>query len=137
MSVEHIRSPAGYHELRTTVLREPLAALGQLVGARQFDDYVVYERSGEWWFAGGAQGEVTVGGGEVRAHWEDWEVAREASSSPFQDVARALEGLPCEDWRAYGWTAFEAAHLTSGIRVPGPGTDLMVHLMIPHTEVHL
>jgi salicylate synthetase len=137
MSVEHIRSPARYHELRTTVLRDPLAALGRLVAARLFPDHVIYERSGEWWFAGGAQGEVTVGAGVVRASWEDWDLAREATSSPFRDAARALAALPCEDWRAYGWAAFESAHLTSGISRPGPATDLQVHLMIPHTEVHL
>jgi anthranilate synthase component 1/salicylate synthetase len=101
-----------------------------------FDQHVIYEREGDFWFAGGVLGEVVVTRSEVRHRWLADESAAPLGPHPLRQVHEHLAGMPVEDWRAFGWMAFEFSHLHVD-RPDRAGDAELLHLVIPHTEVRI
>ncbi|MFI5795843.1 salicylate synthase [Streptomyces sp. NPDC051677] len=101
-----------------------------------FDQHVVYERDGEFWFAGGVLGEVAVTRSEVRGRLLADESVAPLGPHPLGQVHEQLAGMAVEDWHAYGWMAFEFSHLHAG-RPDRAGDAELLRLVIPHSEVRL
>jgi salicylate synthetase len=115
---------------------DPLHLLAKLAESGLFNDHVVYERPGNWTFAGGVLGEVVLEGGAgrrvVRARWDGGEpVERSWSGRPADALDEAFRSCPFPEWNAYGWIAFEFA-----ARADHAGTRL-AHLIVPRTEVRI
>lgn len=130
--------------LERTVLcpGEPLDVVRRLASWAAGADHMVYENDGEWAFATGAVAHLWVDADGVHRRTDghgpglDTDVAWHAlaGGDPLPVLRSLLDALPFRDWRAYGWVAFELA----GARAHGPaGTDRLVHLVVPHTEVRL
>jgi salicylate synthetase len=126
-----------FHELRVAERCDPLATAVRLAEAGLFDSYVVYEREDEWWFAGGALGEVLLSATRVYRRWRDERTSQPWSGDPLRQVGRALADLPVQGWRAFGWVTFELAYPLLGLDQPAHASDTMIHLVVPHTEVRL
>jgi anthranilate synthase component 1/salicylate synthetase len=131
------RAAERFYELRVAERCDPLATAVRLAEAGLFDSYLVYEREGEWWFAGGALGEVLLDATTVRRRWRDERTARAWSWDPLRQVGRALADLPVQGWRAFGWATFELAYPLLGLDQPAHTGDTLLHLVVPHTEVRL
>ncbi|MFF8288526.1 salicylate synthase [Streptomyces sp. NPDC016309] len=114
----------------------PAEAAARLAGDGPHEQYVVYERDGSWWYAGGARATVVVdrshvtlehGGTRTRTAWH---------GEPLETVHQALASLPFADWRAYGWATFELSYALAG-DAADLGEEPLVHLVVPETEVRL
>ncbi|MDX3593704.1 salicylate synthase [Streptomyces sp. ID03-2B] len=114
----------------------PAQAAVRLARAGLYDEYMVYEREGAWWYAGGVRARLVVdrthvtlehGGNRVRTPWE---------GEPLEHVHRMLSSLPCPEWRAYGWSTFELSYALAGERAD-LGEEPLIHLVVPETEVRL
>lgn len=115
---------------------DPLAAATALARAELFDCHVVYERDGEWCYAGGVLGEIVLDSAELRMRWDGEETVEPVGDRPLAQVQAALGRLPITDWNSYGWIAFEFSYLARRqVEVPA-GTPLL-HLIVPHIEVWL
>jgi yersiniabactin salicyl-AMP ligase len=97
------------------------------------DNYVLYERQGEWALGIGCAMEVTVDadGTVRRSDGQSWRAA-----SPSEGIKQALTGLPFEDWRAYGRTDFEFACLTYGVENKVNSGPLL-RIAIPRREIRI
>ena len=128
-----------YQERTVPCPGEPLDVVRRLASSATGADHMIYENGGEWAFATGAVAQLWVDadGVHLRTDGRDVDVAwpeLPASGDPLPVVRSLLDELPFRDWRAYGWVAFELACA----RANGPsGTDRLVHLVVPHTEVRL
>ncbi|HVV14359.1 salicylate synthase [Amycolatopsis sp.] len=103
-----------------------------------FDDYVVYENSGTWTFAGGALATVTLDATHVRTRGVvDSDV--EWSGSPGEAVRAALDRLPVPEWTAYGRVHFGFSAMLPGLSLRGAGAPAgdLVRLLVPRTEVRI
>jgi salicylate synthase len=121
-------------EVKISGTFDPLLLATHLAGSGLFDEYVVYERNGEWWFAADAIGRVVLDAHQVRARWMDDERATPVTDRPLDDVRSALDGFPTTRWTAFGWLAFEFAYLATGHDL---GRDAVLHVMVPRTEIRL
>ena len=125
-----------YRELHLPVPKDPLLAVAQLARSGRFDQYMVYESDQAWHFAGGSLACLRLS--------RDWAVQQLGehtrrvpwTGDPLGVAERflAMTGIP--DWRAYGWTAFEMAHLLAGAGDQVGDADLL-HLVVPQTEVRI
>jgi salicylate synthase len=115
---------------------DPLSTLAALASCGLHDEYVVYERGEEWSFAGGVLAEVSLDRAGARARGPHGESTMPWDGAPLRQVQRLLDGLPIENWRAYGWAAFELAYAKGGDR-GSIGAQRLLHLVIPRTEVRL
>lgn len=115
---------------------DPLAAATALARGGLFDRYVVYEREGEWRYAGGALAEIVLDSAELRVRRDGEETAEPIADRPLAQVAAALGRLPVTDWNCYGWMAFEFSYLARRRAGVPAGTPLL-HLIVPRTEVRL
>ncbi|MEU5692037.1 salicylate synthase [Actinosynnema sp. NPDC020468] len=128
MTVHDWRSRA-----HTGTVADPLTAAAAL--ARRADGpYVVYERDGCWTFASGVVAELRLTRhGITVAHGGVARVVPPADDLPAQ-LSTLLAELPVPWRRAYGWAAFELAHLLHGVpEAAGDGT--LLHLVVPAEEV--
>lgn len=137
MAVEAASGKTDFCIVHVTGSYDPIVTAWRLANSGLFVDYVAYERAGEYWFAGGILGEVSVDAAGVTARWGNSERDETSSSPPFELAARALHSLPWFGCRAYGWIAFEMAERTTGMRHPANDTHVLLDLMIPHTEVNI
>jgi salicylate synthase len=115
---------------------DPAEAAVRLARAGLGGEYVVYERTVTWIYAAGPAATLTLDAEGINARCGNRAVARPLGGAPLEQLADALAHLPHQDWRVYGWAAFELAHLLH----PGtgePGHDPLLHLMLPTTEVTL
>lgn len=115
---------------------DPLLWVAKLAESELFDQYVVYEREGDYCFAGGALGEIVVGRSGIRRRWLTEEMAEPLGRHPLRQVGEKLAQLDAEGWRAHGWMAFEFSHLYTD-RPDRAGEADLLHLAVPHTEVRL
>jgi salicylate synthase len=114
---------------------DPLLAAARLASHGFHEDYIVYERAGQWSFASGVLAEVTLDRtGVSLRQGTDAPVLLPWDGAPLRQVQRALDGLVMENWRAYGWAAFELAHAKDG-NPERVGDQRLLHLFVPHTEV--
>lgn len=115
---------------------DPLLWVAKLAESELFDQYVVYEREGDYCFAGGALGEIVVGRSGIRRRWLTEEIVEPLGRHPLRQVGEKLAQLDAEGWRAHGWMAFEFSHLYTD-RPDRAGEADLLHLAVPHTEVRL
>jgi anthranilate synthase component 1/salicylate synthetase len=125
-----------YREVRLPAPEDPLRAVTALAGSGLFDQYVVYESEAEWSFAGGRLADLRASRtGAVVRHGSD-----STTLSDDENLSATVRGflaaVPVSGWRAYGWAAFELAYLNSEL-APLAGDDVLLHLLIPHTEVRI
>lgn len=123
-----------YRSAETELPGEPLLLAARLAESGLFDQYVVYEREGDFRFAGGALGEIVAGRSGVRRRWLAEETAAPLGPHPLRQVGEELAKAPAEGWTAYGWMAFEFSHLHTDHPERAGDADLL-HLVVPHTEV--
>lgn len=129
--------PERYHELRLGGHFDPVQVVARLARSESFAEYVVYERGGRWWFAGGALGSVVVDRRSCRASWGAKRVWRTWAPDLPGAVRAALGAIPLRGWRGFGWVAFEAAYALQGAEHLIGDVDTLLHLTIPHTEVEI
>nr|AMK48233.1 salicylate synthase [Streptomyces gandocaensis] len=113
---------------------DPLLLVAKLAESGLFDQYVVYEREGDYCFAGGALGEVVVGRSGIRRRWLSEEIVEPLGPHPLRQVGEKLAEMGAEGWNAHGWMAFEFSHLYTD-RPDRAGDADLLHLAVPHTEV--
>jgi salicylate synthase/phospho-2-dehydro-3-deoxyheptonate aldolase len=107
-----------------------------LVQSGIFDTYMVYEREGVWTVAGGSQASITLDANRIRLCHQGEERSWTWRSRPLGGVGDVLAELPIPEWTAYGWIAFEAAHLIAG-RPELAGDGELAHLIVPQAEVRI
>jgi salicylate synthetase len=112
------------------------AAATALVQSGIFDTYLVYEREGVWTVAGGSQASITLDADRIRLCHQGEERSWTWRSRPLGGIGDVLAELPIPEWTAYGWVAFEAAHLIAG-RPDLAGDGDLVHLVVPQAEVRI
>lgn len=125
-----------YRSAETELPGDPVLLAARLAESGLFDQYVVYEREGDCWFAGGALGEIVVDRSEIRARWLTDETATPLGAHPLRQVQEHLAAMDVAGWHAYGWMAFEFSHLHTD-RPDRAGDDRLLHLVVPHSEVRL
>jgi salicylate synthetase len=138
--MDTVRPPVdqrGYHKLQVTGHWDPLTTATTLAACGRFGTYVVYERNGEWWFAGGALGEVRVDWQSVQWRWGDAWTTERWSGDPLEALQNSLSQIPFSPWRMFGWMAFEAAYPILGLERPAGSEGLLAYLMIPHTVARI
>jgi anthranilate synthase component 1/salicylate synthetase len=121
---------------RVDVAGAPTARAVALAETGLSDTYVVYEREGTWTVAIGVQGSITLEATRIRRNWRGVEQSWALKSRPFAAIGDALASLPVPEWTAYGWIAFEAAHLATGRPGQLPDGNL-AHLIVPQIEVRI
>ncbi|WP_243722496.1 salicylate synthase [Actinomadura sp. 7K507] len=125
-----LRTDAEPAELVVESTTDPLGLMARLAGSGLFDDYVVYEGSGRWTFAGGTLAEVVLDADAVHTHWPDRPpISRTWTGRPADALRDTFAEAPFPTWNAYGWIAFEFA-------APRPSGRL-AHLIVPRTEVRV
>jgi len=118
-------------ELTVEVTSDPPQLMAQLAESGLFRDFVVYERPGEWTFAGGALGEVALESQTVRTRWAGRpETVRPWSGRPAAALQEAFAEAPWPAWNAYGWVAFEFS-CPQALR----SQTRLAHLIVPRLQV--
>lgn len=102
-------TPTSYRSWSVTGPADPAACATGLAAARLFDQCVLYERDGAWWYAGGALCGVTLHRDRMVLHYGDRQTNRPVTHSPVVELSQLAATFPVDDWRAYGWVAFEFA----------------------------
>jgi salicylate synthase len=125
-----------YRNAETELPGDPVQLAAELAESGLFDQYVIYEQNGDFWFAGGALGEILVGRSEIRRRWLDEATTTPLGPHPLRQVHDELNRMAVEGWNAYGWMAFEFSHLHVG-RPDRAGDDDLLHLLVPHSEVRI
>ncbi|MFF4272474.1 salicylate synthase [Streptomyces sp. NPDC001536] len=125
-----------YRSAETELPGDPVLLAARLAESGLFDQYVVYEREGDCWFAGGVLGEIVVDRSEIRARWLTDETVTPIGAHPLRQVQEQLAAMDVAGWHAYGWMAFEFSHLHTD-RPDRAGDDRLLHLVVPHSEVRL
>lgn len=122
--------------IETTSLHSGLSKVVALSESGLFDEYVVYEDRGKWIFAGGSIGSVVLRSDSVTSMWRDQVPSvRKWTGSPVEALRTACADLTDESWNAYGLVGFGFAERMHGsVASDNPG-DVLVHLMMPRTEV--
>ena len=113
----------------------PVAKAIALVESGIFDSYVVVEREGVCTVAGGTRAVITLDGDQVRVRCHGSESRRSWLTRPLTRLGEVLAGLPIGG-SAWGWVAFELAHLLAGRRDLA-GNGVLVQLIVPRAEVRI
>ncbi|WP_235783756.1 salicylate synthase [Amycolatopsis orientalis] len=120
-----------YAERRIPLAADAVTTLAALARDRP-GAQVGYENRGTVSWAENAWATVELHDGGARLITEDRET--EFAGKPLDVVGKALAAAGIADWRAYGWAAFELAHvLHDTASASGP----LACLMIPRAEVRL
>lgn len=122
-----------YAEQILDVRSAPLDLATRIMRALPSRHCMLYECNGEWSIGIDAAMHVTVEpDGSVRrsdgASWRDMQ--------PCDAIARALEDVPYDGWRAYGRAHFEFHHLTYGSTAPHGDVPLL-RIAIPSSEIRV
>lgn len=124
-----------YFERKLPFSGDPLVGASQLASVRYHDDYVVYENGGQWSFASGVLAEVSLDRSGARLRHQK-ETVLPWDGAPLEQVQSLLDSVRVENWRAYGWAAFELAYAKDG-DISNVGDQRLLHLVVPYTEVRL
>lgn len=113
---------------------EPLQAITRIMSVQAHDEYLVYENSECWTYAGGILSEIWLDEAGAHLRGPGLEKDLPADRDPLGQVRQLLEELPDSEWRAYGWSAFE---LSYAIHADGAdsGRGRLFQLFVPCTEV--
>jgi salicylate synthetase len=118
---------------------DPLETVVRLSRAGLASQYVVYERDAVWYFAAGEAVTVSADAHLVTARTADKTWTVPTHGRPLSLIAEAFAALRRHgptDRRAYGWVAFELAHVLHGDPLAA-GPDPLLHLLLPDVEVAL
>ncbi len=88
---------------------EPRFVLDDLLRARVFRDYFLYEGPGETRIAGDWLVKISVSADSVTVQQNGVAVHKEAADDPFEQVRCLLASLPMSSWTAYGYLGFDLA----------------------------
>ncbi|MFF4426468.1 salicylate synthase [Streptomyces sp. NPDC001549] len=127
--------PRHYFETRLRLVSDPMTAVARLASSGLHADYVVYENSGTWSYAGGSFAEITLDRTGARLCQQE-EVMLPWDGCPLKQVQDLLDAVRIKDWRAYGWAAFELSYAKDG-DARHIGDQRLLHLVIPHTEIRI
>jgi salicylate synthase len=119
---------------------DPLETAVSLVTSGLGTPYVLYEREGVLHVAAGAAAVLRATAVQVTAEaaGRTWTVP--AAGRPLARIAEALRALgeaQQDGRRAYGWAAFELAHLLHGNGRQTAERDELLHLFVPSVDVAL
>ncbi|MFT3716341.1 MAG: salicylate synthase [Gordonia sp. (in: high G+C Gram-positive bacteria)] len=110
----------------TTLVREPeICATWARAGLA--DTHLVYEGADAWVFAGGVRHQIVLTAGDLRRR----------GVRPAQAVEEALAGLDLDEWRVYGWVAFDFCAPFLGADRHLDDDAVLAHLFVPEFEVFL
>jgi len=126
---------AHYVETSIEVAGDPLEVSARLAEAGPHGEFVIYEKDGQWSYAGGMLAEVTLDRdgarlGGVRTARLPW------SDRPLRQVEKLLGMVPVRGWRAYGTATFELSYAKDGDLDHVDGRPLL-HLVVPKSEVRI
>ncbi len=124
-------------QLRIDAHVDPLAAVTRLAASGRFVEYVIYERPGEWIFAGDALGSIELDAAELRSKWAGELRTTAWSGKPATVLDEALAALPLGDRLAYGWVGFEFCTYSYGAEDALSSTTKLAHLIVPRIEVRV
>ncbi|MBD0323398.1 MAG: salicylate synthase, partial [Aldersonia sp.] len=129
-------------QLRTALATDPIAAVARLADSGMFAEYVVYERPGEWIFAGDALGSVALDTDRLCITWRGETRTNSWTGRPAEVIGAALEELRTLEpdagyYGAYGWLAFESCAYGLGLREQLDGRTPLAHLIVPRIEVRI
>lgn len=114
----------------------PVQAAVRLARAGLYSEYMVYEREGAWWYAGGVRARLVVDRSHVTLDHEGIRTRTAWQGDPLEHVHRMLSALPVPEWRAYGWGTFELSYALAG-DAADLDDDTLIHLVVPEAEVRL
>lgn len=111
-----------------------VAELARLLPEHDGEDYVVYERDGEWRLALGVHAVIELDTDELRVI-QDGVVRRQAwTGRPGAALGEAVDRLLLEADRLFGWVAFEFGTYRFGLQQRlEPGTPL-ARILCPQTQ---
>lgn len=131
------RPTVGVSRVSYRVLELPpidaLSALESLVLAEQAEYYWIYESATETRVALDAIGEVVIEDDAVRSTWDGAIFAEQPAIDPFAQVGDRLDEMPLNQWRAYGYIAFDTAGYYYPFPFRSPGAQL--RFVLPRTEL--
>ncbi|MCX4790954.1 MULTISPECIES: salicylate synthase [unclassified Streptomyces] len=114
----------------------PVQAAVRLAEHGPHDQYVVYEQEGAWWYAGGVRASLVVDREHVTLDRGDERIRVPWQGDPLAAVRELLAQLPQQEWRVYGWAAFELSYALAG-ETEGLGEAPLMHLVLPCSEVRI
>ncbi|WLW50144.1 salicylate synthase [Streptomyces sp. YU58] len=127
-----------YHEVTVPVSGDPMLHAARLARRGPHEQYVVYERQGEWSYCAGAEAELRLLRDHVHFRTGADTTSVPCTSDPLGQVHRLLDDLPIPGWRAYGWAAFELSYALAGLPEEAvPSEAVLLHLVVPSVEVRL
>ncbi|KAA0017974.1 salicylate synthase [Antrihabitans cavernicola] len=126
-----------HEELRIEAPVDALDTVARLAASGRFAEYVVYERPGEWVFAGDTLGGVELDTDELRVSWDGQVRATTWVGRPAIALDEALASLPIGDRQAYGWIGFEFCAYTLDAEQHLEGVHELARLMVPRIEVRI
>lgn len=123
-----------YEEMFVPAHKQPLILLQNLLDAKLFSNYVMYQSENEVRIAGNALAEVSVSTQAVSFRSQD-QTRLEPISDPLKQVESALASLPIENWTAYGYVSFDIARFyysySKAIQQP------LLYFFVPETELYI
>jgi len=121
--------PAGVRP--ADVIAELVAALPE----RDGDDYLVYERDGEWTLASGVRAAIELDSDELRLMAGDVVEQRSWTGNPGAVIGEAVDRLLLATDRLYGWVAFEFGAYRFGLQHRLPVGTPLARIFQPHTQI--
>lgn len=112
--------------------RNPIVVLQNLLQAKIFSNYVMYEGKNEVRIAGNELAKVSVSQDLVSLNGIG-EFYSEPVGDPFKQVEKLLGSLPIENWTAYGYVAFDIARFYSSYSKATQ--QALLYFLIPETEL--
>lgn len=113
---------------------DPLLLLQQLIDARFLRDYLLYQNHQEVRIAANPLATVTVSSETISIHYLD-QTQTQPVDDPLKQVEAGLEGLPIENWTAYGYISFDFAGFyysySKVLQQP------LLYFFIPQTEIYI
>ena len=116
----------------------PADVIAQLVAElpeRDGDDYLVYERDGEWTLASGARAAIELDSDELRLMAGDVVEQRPWTGNPGAVIGEAVDRLLLATDRLYGWVAFEFGAYRFGLQDRLPAGTPLARIFQPHTQI--
>jgi salicylate synthase len=135
---------------------DPLPTVARLAAAHDGEPHVIHEQDDTWTFCAGAVAELTVD--DTHVHYTCGADRRSVAwhDRPLDVLSRLLRDVPIDNWRAYGWAAFELAGTfppdptrTDGVRAGAArrtaseaathqgAAQPLLHLLVPRDEVRI
>jgi salicylate synthetase len=116
----------------------PADVIAQLVAElpeRDGDDYLVYERNGEWTFASGVRAAIQLDSDQLRLMAGDVVEQHSWTGNPGAVIGEAVDRLLLTTDRLYGWVAFEFGAYRFGLQHRLPAGTPLAHIFQPETQI--